>query len=254
MFGFITRRNVKSRLKTHSAVRHPHDRSGLSRGRSFRGPTGTRKAAWTSTLAPGSGDLLSPPAASTPIPATARPLGEGTGSRGDGNPYPGPGTVEKSVDTGAREAESEPCAKLHGGEPDSQGSWEPVAPLPVKETRAAPTITATRGADSIVEYRHADRKLRACQVGHCHEARQEILMGESLVSVACDTSRKRRLAAGRLWAPTVAHDDHHNGRPQMPITQPEMEKVEGTVPEVAKSHLPPSVCLEDANGTVGLDA
>ena len=79
-------------------------------------------------------------------------------------------------------------------------------------------------------------------------------MGDNLVSVAFDTSRKRRMAADRLWAPTVTHHDHHNRSPKMPITQPEMEKVEGTVPEVAKSHLPSSVLLEDANGTVGLDA
>lgn len=79
-------------------------------------------------------------------------------------------------------------------------------------------------------------------------------MGESLVSVAFDTSRKRRIATDRLWASLIAHHDHHNGRPQMPTTQPEMEKVERTVPEVAKPHLPSSVLLEDASGTVGLEA
>ena len=66
-------------------------------------------------------------------------------------------------------------------------------------------------------------------------------MGDSLVSVAFDTSRKRRMAADRLWAPTVAHHGHHNRRPKMPTTQPEMEKVEGTVLEAAKSHLLPRV-------------
>ena len=79
-------------------------------------------------------------------------------------------------------------------------------------------------------------------------------MGESLVSVAFDTGRKRRMATDRLWAPMIAHHDHHNRSPKMPTTQPEMEKVEGTVPEVAKSHLPPSVRIENPNGTVGLDA
>ena len=39
----------------------------------------------------------------------------------------------------------------------------------------------------------------------------------------------------------------------MPITQPEMEKVKRTVSQGAKSHLPPAVRLEDANGAVGLD-
>ena len=97
------------------------------------------------------------------------------------------------------------------------------------------------GADGIVEYHHSDRKLRACQAGHCHEARQEVLMGESLVSVAFDTGRKRRMAANRLRAQMIAHHDRHNGRPQMPTTQPEMEKVEGTILEAAKSHLLPLV-------------
>jgi len=66
-------------------------------------------------------------------------------------------------------------------------------------------------------------------------------MGESLVSVACDTGRNRRMAAHRLRAPMIAYHDHHNGSPKMTITKPEMETVERTVPEVVKSHLLPLV-------------
>ena len=86
--------------------------------------------------------------------------------------------------------------------------------------KAAPTlvITVAPVAAGIPDYDRGDWKHWVDADGDCQDARQEVLIAESLVSVTFETDRECRVESGQWWAPHLGHHlenpshidvDHH---------------------------------------------
>ena len=81
-----------------------------------------------------------------------------------------------------------------------------------------PVITVAAILAELPEYDRSDWKHWTDADGDCQDARQEVLVTESLVPVTFETDRKCRVATGRWWAPHLGHHlenpsqidvDHH---------------------------------------------
>ena len=71
-------------------------------------------------------------------------------------------------------------------------------------------ITVAAIPADIPDYDRGDWKHWVDEDGDCQDARQEVLIAESLEPVTYETDRKCRVATGQWWAP---HLGHHMGNP-----------------------------------------
>ena len=92
---------------------------------------------------------------------------------------------------------------------ETEGGTEPAATL---------VITVAEIPSGIPEYDRSDWKHWVDEDGDCQDARQEVLIAESLVKVTYEDDRQCRVATGRWWAPHLGHHlenpahidvDHH---------------------------------------------
>ena len=90
-----------------------------------------------------------------------------------------------------------------------EGETEPTATL---------VITIALIPDDIPEYDRSDWRHWIDEDGDCQDARQEVLIAESLEPVTFETDRKCRVETGQWWAPHLGHHlenprhidvDHH---------------------------------------------
>ena len=74
-------------------------------------------------------------------------------------------------------------------------------------SKAAPTlvITVAEIPVDIPDYSRSEWKHWTDEDGDCQDARQEVLVGESLVPVTFETDRKCRVETGQWWAPHLGH-------------------------------------------------
>ena len=78
------------------------------------------------------------------------------------------------------------------------------------EPTATLVITIAPIPDDIPEYDRSDWRHWTDEDGDCQDARQEVLIAESLEPVTFETERKCRVETGQWWAP---HLGHHLGNP-----------------------------------------
>ena len=108
--------------------------------------------------------------------------------------------------TAALEAEAEGSLialilAVTGCDLETEGGTEPTATL---------VITIAPIPDDIPEYDRSDWRHWTDEDGDCQDARQEVLIEESLEPVTFKTAQKCRVATGQWWAP---HLGHHLGNP-----------------------------------------
>ena len=84
----------------------------------------------------------------------------------------------------------------------------PSTPDPTPATTLVITVAAIPA--DIPDYDRGDWKHWVDEDGDCQDARQEVLIAESLVAVTYETDRKCRVETGQWWAP---HLGHHLGNP-----------------------------------------
>ena len=85
----------------------------------------------------------------------------------------------------------------------------PSTPAPTLATNTL-VITVAAIPDDIPEYDRSDWRHWTDEDGDCQDARQEVLIAESLVAVTFETDRECRVETGQWWAP---HLGHHLGNP-----------------------------------------
>ena len=92
-----------------------------------------------------------------------------------------------------------------------EGGTEPATtPTPASPQTKTLVLTVAEVPADIPDYDRSDWKHWVDADGDCQDARQEVLIAESLVAVTFETDRKCRVATGRWWAP---HLGHHLGNP-----------------------------------------
>ena len=126
-----------------------------------------------------------------PVQAPATPLLTPTPTMGTATPAPKPTTTPMPTSTRA-----------------------PATPAP-EPTRTAPgtttlVITVAEIPTGIPEYNRSDWRHWVDEDGDCQDARQEVLVEESLIEVTYETDRECRVESGQWWAP---HLGHHLGNP-----------------------------------------
>ena len=92
------------------------------------------------------------------------------------------------------------------------------APTPTPPETKILVITVADIPDGIPEYKRSEWKHWTDEDGDCQDARQEVLIAESLEPVEYETDQQCRVEAGRWWAPHLGHHlenprhidvDHH---------------------------------------------
>ena len=130
----------------------------------------------------------------------------------------GPAEMAKAM-TAAQEGEFTNLAKagaecgLEMGPPPGQppGTAPPAPNATSEATTPAPTpaatlvITIAPIPPNIPEYSRSEWKHWTDEDGDCQDARQEVLIAESLVSVTYETDRECRVETGQWWAPHLGH-------------------------------------------------
>ena len=87
----------------------------------------------------------------------------------------------------------------------------PATPMPASTASATTTttntlvITVAETPAGIPEYDRSDWKHWVDEDGDCQDARQEVLVEESLEAVTYETDRECRVETGRWWAPHLGH-------------------------------------------------
>ena len=108
-----------------------------------------------------------------------------------------------------------PAATIAAVAPTTEPAKETPTPTTVPSTPApTPTntlvITVAAIPEDIPDYDRDDWRHWVDADGDCQDARQEVLIAESLETVTYEDDRKCRVATGRWWAP---HLGHHLGNP-----------------------------------------
>ena len=137
-----------------------------------------------------------PEPAATQEPAAATPTPESTATTVAPTQTPEPATPTPTPPTPASTSAPEPTR---------------AAPTPVSTTMTTLVITVASIPDGIPEYDRNDWKHWTDEDGDCQDARQEVLIAESLEPVEYETDRQCRVESGRWWAP---HLSHHLGNPR----------------------------------------
>ena len=110
--------------------------------------------------------------------------------------------------TAAPRPTSAPPTPAHSPTPGATKATATPAPEPNR--RAALVITVSEVPESIPEYDRGEWRHWTDEDGDCQDARQEVLIAESLEPVTYETDRQCRVEAGKWWAP---HLGHHLGNP-----------------------------------------
>ena len=83
-------------------------------------------------------------------------------------------------------------------------------PTPAPTTTTTLVITVAAVPADILDYDRSDWRHWTDEDGDCQDARQEVLIAESLEAVTYETDRECRVETGQWWAP---HLGHHLGNP-----------------------------------------
>ena len=118
-----------------------------------------------------------------------------------GNPPPAPNATSEAPTPA-------PTTTTHGSTPTRMTTTATPTPAPTPATTLVITV-APIPAD-IPEYDRSDWKHWIDADGDCQDARQEVLIEESLEQVTFETDEKCRVETGWWWAP---HLGHHLGNP-----------------------------------------
>ena len=92
---------------------------------------------------------------------------------------------------------------MTGPTPTATATTVPSTPTPTDMTILV--ITVAEVPEDIPDYDRSDWKYWVDEDGDCQDARQEVLITESLEPVTFETDRKRRVATGQWWAPHLGH-------------------------------------------------
>ena len=87
--------------------------------------------------------------------------------------------------------------------PTATPTRTPPTPAPTPANTLVITVAAVPA--DIPDYDRGDWKHWVDTDGDCQDARQEVLVAESLVAVTFETDRKCRVATGQWWAPHLGH-------------------------------------------------
>ena len=94
---------------------------------------------------------------------------------------------------------------------DMEGGTEPATtPTPASPQTKTLVLTVVEVPADIPDYDRDDWRHWTDEDGDCQDARQEVLIEESLEPVTYETDRECRVATGQWWAP---HLGHHLGNP-----------------------------------------
>ena len=117
-----------------------------------------------------------------------------------------------------------PAATMEAPTPTAAATTPASTPTPTTQSTQRPTATTTlvitvaEIPEDIPEYKRSEWKHWVDDDGDCQDARQEVLIEESLVPVTFEDDRRCRVEAGRWWAPHLGHHlenpaaidvDHH---------------------------------------------
>ena len=125
-------------------------------------------------------------------------------------PPPGqpPGTPPPASNATSEAPTPEPTTTTHGSTPTRMPTTATPTPVPTPATTLV--ITVAPIPEDIPGYDRGEWKHWIDADGDCQDARQEVLIEESLEPVTFETDRKCRVKAGQWWAP---HLGHHLGNP-----------------------------------------
>ena len=141
------------------------------------------------------GEPLTPDGSSTSVPATADPISPAP-SPANITPTPPPQSTPEST---AASATPKPASSTKAA--TSMPTQEPTADAPPSAARPATTLAITVAPipTDIAEYNRSQWKHWADEDGDCQDARQEVLISESLVEVTFESERKCRVETGRSY-------------------------------------------------------
>ena len=103
-----------------------------------------------------------------------------------------------------------PSPTTPGSTPAPTPTPTSTPPTPVASPTTTLVITVSEIPAGIPEYDRSDWKHWVDEDGDCQDARQEVLIAESLEPVTYEDDRQCRVEAGRWWAPYL---EHHLGNP-----------------------------------------
>ncbi len=151
-----------------------------------------------------------PEPAATLAPATATPTPGPTPTVETATPTPEPAKETPTPASTPSTPGSTPTPEPTRTAPPPTPAPTRAATTPVSTPVTALTITVADIPDGIPEYDRDDWKHWTDEDGDCQDARQEVLIVESLEPVEFETDRQCRVESGRWWAP---HLGHHLGNP-----------------------------------------
>ena len=127
-----------------------------------------------------------------------------------------------ALEPGAEESFTALILAVTGCDLEMEGGTEPATTL---------VITVAEVPVGIPDYDRSDWRHWVDADGDCQDARQEVLIEESLEPVTFETDRKCRVEAGQWWAPHLGHHlwqprPHRRGPPRAAQERPPVGRVE----------------------------
>ena len=177
------------------------------------GPSAAPTATLTNSQATEAATTPSPtPEPPTPVPAQApeTPTAEPTPAPTQATTAPTPALTPTTtgVTPTRTPATPTPSPTQAPSRAKATPTTTPSTPDPTPSTTLV--ITVAEIPVGIPDYSRSEWKHWVDSDGDCQDARQEVLVAESLVPVTFETDRKCRVETGRWWAP---HLGHHIGNP-----------------------------------------
>ena len=150
--------------------------------------------------------------------------------------------------TAAPRPTSAPPTPAHSPTPGATKATATPAPEPNR--RAALVITVSEVPESIPEYNRDEWRHWTDENGDCQDARQEVLIAESLEPVEYEDDRECRVEWGRWWAPHLGHHlenprPHRRRPPCAAEERPQLWRVAMVAGEVKSSS--PTISGDDAH-------
>ena len=116
-----------------------------------------------------------------------------------------------ALEPGAEESFTALILAVTGCDLEMEGGTEPATtPTPASPQTKTLVLTVAEVPADIPDYDRDDWRHWTDEDGDCQDARQEVLIEESLEPVTYETDRECRVATGQWWAP---HLEHHLGNP-----------------------------------------
>ena len=149
--------------------------------------------AFLMVLAACMGQAPAPEVTPTPVPATSQPVSV-TPTSADSTPTPH-ATPESTTAT----ATPSPASSMGTSTPIPTREQAPPSATPETTPETSLTITVSPVPADIPEYHRSEWKHWNDEDGDCQDARQEVLVSESLVEVTFESDRNCRVATGRWY-------------------------------------------------------